>query len=80
MSMFIKKGHFCIVPHEDSESYERYMARGYAIISQYPKTLINFQRIEQLSRYLDNIKYLGCIYNKNIHDECVKLEKRIYNN
>lgn len=80
MSMFVKKGYFCIIPHEVSESHERYMTRGYAVISQYPKTFANFQKAIKLSRFVDNIKYLGCIYDKNIHEDCMEMEKKIYTN
>lgn len=78
MSMFIKKGYFCVIPHENSESYEQYMLRGYAVVSQYPKTLANFQKALKLSRFVNNIKYLGCVYDKNTHETCAEMETKIY--
>jgi hypothetical protein len=76
--VFIKNGHFCNVSRDNAEVYERYMLRGFAIISNIPKTLDEYKQSVIHSRYLSNIKYLGCSFSKQIHDACEQLEKKIF--
>lgn len=76
--LFTKDGHFCVVEKEPSEVYERFMLRGYSIVSQKPKKHDEYDKYVLFSRYLSNIKYLGCIFNKSIHDICNTIEKKIF--
>lgn len=64
----IKKRQFCMVPREPFEIYERYMTRSYVIVDQYPKTQSEYENAIRLSRYFDNIRYLNCVYDINIHN------------
>jgi len=77
MSIFIKKGSFCIIPRDPAEVYERYMYRGYAIISNNPSNKERYNLMEKLSRYSSNIKYLSCVYSKTIHEQCKEIDENI---
>lgn len=80
MSVFIKNGFFCIVQQEFAELYEKYMYRGYIIVTQRPCNITSYNNIEKLSRYLCNIKYLSCVYSKNIHELCNVLDNDLKTN
>ena len=80
MSIFIKNGHFCIVQKNLSEIQERYMYRGYAIVSKQPKTQQEFDKYTLLSNYLSNIKFLGCYYTNSINKLCEELDNNITTN
>jgi hypothetical protein len=77
MSIFIKQGHFCIVQKNNIEVQEIYIYRGYAIISQFPKKQEEYDKYQNLSRYLVNIKFLKCYYNEKIEEECKKIDKNL---
>lgn len=80
MSVFIKRGYFCVVPRETNEIRERYIFRGYTIISQRPKTQSEFDKTVRLSRYLNNITFLGCQYIDSIMEDCEYLKNLLFNN
>lgn len=77
MSIFIKNGHFCVVQKNPVEIPEHYMHRGYAIISQKPSTQEEFDKYVTLSNYLNNIKFLGCMYEDSINNACKEMEEMI---
>lgn len=78
MAVFIKHGHFCIVPIDGAEVREKYIHRGYFIVSQLPQNQDDFDKYERLSRYENNIKFLNCVYSTNITKECKDLEKNMF--
>lgn len=79
MSVFIKKGHFCVIQKNPVEIPEQYVHRGYSIISQYPQNQSEFDKYVNTSNFLNNIKFLGCSYCKKIDDLCIKMEENIFN-
>lgn len=79
MVAFIKRGHFCIVERDDAENLEKYMHRGYLIISQLPQTQVDFDKLVKLSRYANNIKFLRCAYTEKINQQCKRLENNLFN-
>lgn len=80
MSVFIKKGNFCVVKKNSSEIPEKLFYRGYAIVSSSPKTQKDFDKCEKLSNYLSNIKFLGCSYDDEITKECHQMEEKLNKN
>lgn len=80
MSVFIKKGHFCIVQNHTSEIPEKYFFRGYAIISNFPENQKEFDKYENLSNYLNNMKFLGCSYDNKINEDCRQMEAKLNKN
>ena len=77
MSIFIKRGHFCVVQKNPTEIQERYMHRGYAVISKYSLTQEEFDKNVLLSNYLNNIKFLGCSYTNPINTLCKDMDNNI---
>ena len=75
---FIKNGSFCCVPISDHLTLEQQSLKGYAMVSQYPKNNDEYNENEQLSKYLINIKYLHCMYSKNINERCDKLFENVF--
>jgi len=75
---FIKDGQFCCVPIDMNNTPEQQSFKGYAIVSQKPKNMEDFDKNELLSKYLLNIKYLHCSYSKNINEQCLKMLDDIY--
>lgn len=73
--IFQKNGHFCIVPRDIGESYERFLDRGYFIIDVISKNKENFDKILILSRIWANIKYDDMVYDNEIMLEIDKLLK-----
>lgn len=78
MSVFIKKGHFCIIQKKPHEIQEHFMYRGYSIISQSPSSQEEFDKNNALSNYLVNIKFLGCSYSDQINDKCKVMDHSIF--
>lgn len=64
--VFIKKGNFCIIEHPENEIPERFIFRGYAIVSQYPDNQKQFDYLSKLSNLLINNKFLGCSYGEEL--------------
>lgn len=76
--IFMKGGYFCNVSKDPAEVYEKFMLRGYSMVSQKPKTIDEHKQCELYSRYLNNIKYLGCVFGKHIRDICNAIEMKMF--
>ncbi len=76
-NVFIKNGHFCVVPPSPNEVTECYVYRGYSILNQKPANQMEFDKYLLLSKYLSNIKFFGCTYSKKIHEKCKLMDGSI---
>jgi hypothetical protein len=80
MSIFIKKGHFCLVQKNSNEIQEHFVHRGFAIVSKCPTTREEFDKNVLLSNYLSNIKFMGCSYADSVNVLCKEMEKNLATN
>ena len=80
MSVCIKRGHFCIIEENATETPEQFAYRCYAITSGKPTTQSEYDRLVNLSNHLVNIKFLGCSYSKEINDTCAHMDNDIFSN
>ena len=75
--LFIKNTTYCYINRDIGESYERFLERGYFVVSQKFTTTDEFEKILLYSRIWCNIKYNKCKYNKKVLDVISKLETNI---
>jgi hypothetical protein len=64
---FIKNGYYCILNRDKGESYEKFIERGYFIVSQKPTNSKDLDKYTTYSRINNNIIYNKCTYNNDIH-------------
>lgn len=73
---FTKNGNSLILYKNKYESDEMFLKKGWFIISQ-TDVQKNFQEIERISKLYINVKFKGCVYNRNIMDKIEEMSKNI---
>jgi len=76
--LFAKKGFICILEKDIHEPIELFIERGNFIVSQQPKSKVEYDYYEIYSKIMINIKYNKCEYNDEIMNELCVMNKKIY--
>lgn len=77
MTVFRRGNFICLVDQWEGEPYERFIERGNFIVSQYPKSEEEYNRLLLFSRIYINVKYLGCVYDGIVTAELNKLIEKM---
>lgn len=73
---FKKNGKSIILNKNEYESDEMFLKKGWFLISQ-PDIIKNYDENLRLSKIWVNKKFRNCIYNKNIMEKIIEMEKNI---
>ena len=80
-NIFIKNGNFCVIEKDEYEPFEHYYERCNFIVSQinngHYTDDITYSQYVIYSKIWLNIKYLGCEYDKDIHDIIDVMTKKL---
>ena len=77
MTVFIKNGHFCIIDKLPYEIPEHLAHRGYAVATMLPNDKNEYDKYVALSKFLINMKFLGCQYTNEIREQCKFMDQKI---
>lgn len=78
MSVFLKHGKFCIIEKNPNEILEKFVSRGYFVVSQNITSNTEYDEYVIYSNIFVNMKYDKCGYNATIMNKTMDMMKNIY--
>ena len=77
MTAFRRGDYICLVDRGELEPFERFLDRGNFIVSQYPQSSEEYNKVVLFSRIYINSKYLGCMYDGIVMGELNKMIEKM---